>query len=231
MPRVPERPFFSVLITAYNRQEQIQRCVASCVRQTFARFEIVVVDDASTDATATVLAGLDEPRLRIVRHEHNRGTSPARATAVDHAHGEWLVMLDSDDELVPDALARLRSLIETAPADVRVIRFRHRLDDGRTVPDTVPAGITDYEGRLAWLEAIAGAPVNTDAGHCMHRTVFDTGNYFRDRRGAVEALWELNLALSERSLWVPDVLGLVHTDAPNRYSRENGLEAADRPAA
>ena len=101
MATLARRPFFSVLITAFNRQHEIERCVRSCIRQTFDDFEIVVVDDASTDATAGVLAAIDEPRLRVVTHERNRGISPARATTVAHARGEWLVMVDSDWELFP----------------------------------------------------------------------------------------------------------------------------------
>jgi glycosyltransferase involved in cell wall biosynthesis len=220
--RAPASPFFSVLITAYNRHDEIERCVRSCTQQTFEDFEIVVVDDASTDRTADVVASLGAPRVRLVRHERNRGTSPARATAVDRARGEWLVMVDSDDELLPDALARLKGVIGGLPDDLHIIRFRHRLDDGRVVPDVMPSGVTGYRARLSWLEAVAVGSVNTDAGHCMHRSVLDKTNYFSDRRGAVEALWELNVARSEPSLWVDDVLGVVHTDAPNRYSRHSG---------
>lgn len=222
MVSAPTCPFFSVLVTAYNREEEIERCIRSCTHQTFDDFEVVVVDDASTDHTADMLVVLEEPRLHVVRHERNCGTSPSRATAVDHARGEWIVMLDSDDELLPHALARLSALIGELPAGVRVLRFRHRLDDGRVVPDIMPSGLTDYRGRLSWLEAVAVGAVNTDAGHCMHRAVLGKTNYFRDRRGAVEALWELNLARSEASLWVDEVLGLVHTDAGNRYSRHTG---------
>jgi hypothetical protein len=220
--RAPDSPFFSVLITAYNREDQIERCVRSCTEQTFEDFEIVVVDDASTDTTASVVASLGASRVRMVRHERNRGTSPARATAVEQARGEWIVMVDSDDELLPDALERLEGLIGGLPDGVHIIRFRHRLDDGRVVPDIIPSGVTDYRGRLSWLEAVTVEAVNADAGHCMHRSVLEKTNYFRDRRGAVEALWELNLARSESSLWVDDVLGLIHTDAPNRYSRHSG---------
>jgi glycosyltransferase involved in cell wall biosynthesis len=215
------RPFFSLLITAYNRPEQIERCVGSCTRQTFRDFEIVVVDDASSDGTAATLASIDEPRLRVVTHPRNRGISPARATAVDHARGEWLVMLDSDWELLPESLARLRSLIDELPPGVRIIRSRLLWDNGVVSPVVLPTEtVTDYRGRLQWLDAMALDGGSSDAGHCMHRSVFEIGNYFRDRRGAVEPLWELNLARQEASLWVSDVLGLQHDDAANSFSRD-----------
>jgi len=211
-----------VLITAYNRADCVERCVASCTRQTFADLEVVVVDDGSTDATAAVLAGLEGERLRVIRHERNRGIASARATAVEHAEGEWCVMVDSDDELAPGALARLRELIDELPPGVRIIRSRLRLDDGSLAPAVLPSGVVDYRGRLEWLEAITLSGGNSDAGHCMNRAVFEGGNYFAGRRGAVEALWELDLARREPSLWVADVLGLVHADAPNSLIRDVG---------
>jgi hypothetical protein len=213
-------PFFSVLITTYNRAEDVERCVRSCLQQTFGDFEIVVVDDASTDATPAVLAALDDPRLRVVTHERNRGISPARATAVDHAQGEWLVMVDSDWELLPHTLARLRKLIAELPSGVRIIRSRLQRDDGQIDPTILPNGVTDYHGRLAWLEALAVEGASSDAGHCIHRGVFETTNYFGDRRGATETLWETNLARRESSLWVSDVLGRQHTDASNSHTRD-----------
>ncbi len=221
MVRAPDSPFFSVLITAYNREDQIERCVRSCTEQTFEDFEIVVVDDGSTDATAAVVAAFDEPRLRIVTHERNRGMAPARATAVAHARGQWLVMVDSDDELFSHSLARLSELIDELPPGVRIIRSRLRWDDGSLSPALMPADtVTDYLGRLRWLEAVAVHGGSSDAGHCMHRSVFEMSNYFSDRRGSVEPLWELDLARREVSLWVSDVLGAEHGDAVNSATRD-----------
>jgi glycosyltransferase involved in cell wall biosynthesis len=214
------RPPFSVLITTYNRARLVERCVRSCLAQTLDDFEVVVVDDGSSDGTAQMLAALEEPRLRVIRHERNRGYVPARATAVAHARGEWVVMVDSDDELLPHALARLREVIDQLPAGVKVIRSRLRCDDGTIEPEIMPdSPLTDYEGRLRWCDAVIAAGVATDAGHCMHRSVFERTPLFNDRRGAIDTLWELNLARVERSLWIDDVLGLVHFDAPNSYGR------------
>ncbi len=213
-------PFFSILVTAYDRADHAVRCARSAIDQTFTDFEIVVVDDASTDETPAALHALMEPRLRIVRHEHNRGISPARATAVEHARGQWLVIVDSDWELYPHTLARLRTLIDQRPEDIHIIRSRLQCDDGSVQPAVMPEGITGYRERLQWMEDVALHGGSSDAGHCMHRAVFATTNYFTDRRGAMELLWETNLARRESSLWVTDILGIQHTDAPNSHSRD-----------
>ena len=88
-------------MTAYNREREVLRCVASCMDQAPEDFELVVVDDGSTDGTAMALKAVAEPRLRVIRHDRNRGISTARATAVDQATGNWLVMLDSDWSCCP----------------------------------------------------------------------------------------------------------------------------------
>lgn len=217
-------PFFSVVITTYDRSKIVERCVRSCLDQTYGNFEVVVVDDGSTDDTISVLEALNEPRLRIVRHERNRGISPARATGVEHARGQWFVIVDSDWVLFPHTLARLRELIDTLPPDVRWIRSRLQWDNGRVGPSVLPdTPITDYNGRLRWLEAIweqaAHGGADADAAHCMHRSIFETTKFI-DRRGSVESLWELDLARDERSLWVEDILGQQHADAENSYTRE-----------
>jgi glycosyltransferase involved in cell wall biosynthesis len=227
----PHSPFFSVLITTYNRQDQIERCIRSCMQQTFDDFEIVVVDDASTDDTSAVLATIEEPRLRVLTRSSNQGISAARAAAVDHARGEWLVMLDSDWELTPGSLDRLRALIDQLPIGVRIIRSRLRWDDGTVSPAVMPtAHITNYHGRLEWLEVLATEGGSSDAGHCMHRAVLEEVNYPADRRGSIFTLWETNLALREPSLWTSEVLGLQHVDGPGSVTRDATIDRLLREA-
>src|SRR5579862_3104859 len=94
-------PFFSIVIPAYNRSVEIVRAVDSCLRQDFSDFEIVVVDDRSTDHTAEVVRRYNDVRINLICHAANRGVCPARNTGVSHANGQWIIFLDSDDELLP----------------------------------------------------------------------------------------------------------------------------------
>jgi hypothetical protein len=206
---MPE-PFFSVLVTAYNRPGEIDRCIRSCLAGTDSDFEVVVVDDASTDGTAQAVERFSDSRVRLIRRERNGGISAARATATQAARGEWFVMLDSDWELLPTTL----------PAGVRIIRSRLEWDDSHISPDVMPSvPVTGYRERMEWIERARLAGAGSDAGHCIHSAVFERRNYFTDRRGAMEGLWELDLARHESSLWVSEVLGIQHADAENSYSR------------
>jgi glycosyltransferase involved in cell wall biosynthesis len=215
-------PTFSIVITTYNRARIVCRCIDACFAQTFSDFEIVVVDDGSGDDTQAVLAErYDDPRLHVVAHESNRGINPSRHTGATNAKGEWVVVVDSDDELMPNALERLHELIADLPDGVRVLRSRQLHDDGHITPSFVPDDPYGYEGRIRWAEAEGG----NDAARCLQRAVFAETPYINGRRGAMETLFELNLAERETSLCVEDVLTKVHADAPDSWLR--AASAAD----
>ena len=94
----------TVAIPAYNRAELLPRALASVAAQTATPAEVLVIDDGSTDDTATVAERLG---ARVIRHEHNRGVSAARNTALEAATAEWVAFLDTDDEWLPFHLERL----------------------------------------------------------------------------------------------------------------------------
>ncbi|MDX6636041.1 MAG: hypothetical protein QOF06_2244 [Solirubrobacterales bacterium] len=208
-------PFFSVVVTTFNRELIVRRAVDSCLAQTFEDFEVVVVDDASSDGTVAALESYDDSRLRVVVHERNQGINPARHTGAVAAGGEWVVVVDSDWELMPEALDRLRVAIEGLPEGVRVVRFRLLWDDGSVTPTFVPPSPYGYEERIRWWEEEGG----NDAGRCIQAAVFETTPYITDRRGAIETIFELDLAKAERSLCLDEVLGKEHSDAPNSWMR------------
>lgn len=208
-------PLFTIVVTTYNRDGIVQRCIDSCLAQTFEDFELIVVDDASTDATVESLRAYEDPRLRVVAHAKNRGISSGRHTGVAEAKGEWVVVVDSDWELFPHTLARLRELIEGLPDGVRAIRSQLVWDDGRVTPSFMPTEPIDYEGRIRWVEEEGG----WDAGRCIKRQALEETPYIPDRRGAMEGLWELRLASRETTLCVEEVLGKEHDDAANSWLR------------
>ena len=103
-------PIFSVIIPAYNRRDLTQKAVESVLAQTFPRFEVIVTDDGSTDGTADALEHIFAGKIRVLR-QPNRGAEAARHAAAAIATGDYLVLLDSDDLLYPDALETYRRLI------------------------------------------------------------------------------------------------------------------------
>lgn len=112
-------PAVSVIIPAYNREATIARAMDSVLAQTLADLELIVVDDASTDRTAEVVAAYADPRVRLLRHDTNRRAAAARNTGIRAARGQYVAFLDSDDVWFPDKLATQVADLEAAPADVR----------------------------------------------------------------------------------------------------------------
>lgn len=96
-------PRFSVIIPAYNSAATLARAIDSVLAQTWPAYEIIVVDDASSDGTGDVAAGFGQ-RIRYLRREHNAGVSSARNYGVEQATGDWLAFLDADDWYFPERL-------------------------------------------------------------------------------------------------------------------------------
>jgi glycosyltransferase involved in cell wall biosynthesis len=122
--------YVSVIIPARNRASLIERAVRSVLTQTYQDFEIIVVDDGSTDNTPQTVAGLirEDRRVRFLRHDINRGAQAARNSGIRAALGNWIAFLDSDDEWLPDSLA-LR-LNRAADGGLQVVHsecYVHRL--------------------------------------------------------------------------------------------------------
>ncbi|HEB87035.1 MAG TPA: glycosyltransferase family 2 protein [Gammaproteobacteria bacterium] len=103
---VESEQLISVIIPTYNRADLIGRTIDSVLAQSWQDLEIVVVDDASTDDTRTVVQAIPDPRVRYIGLEKNSGPSTARNTGVEQAKGRFISFLDSDDEWCPEKTAR-----------------------------------------------------------------------------------------------------------------------------
>lgn len=106
-------PFFSVIIPVYNRAGPLGRALASVLAQTCQDFEIVVVDDGSTDNPRAVVDKLSDPRIRFIARA-NGGGGAARNTAIGAATGRFIAPLDSDDIFLPGHLERMKALLENS---------------------------------------------------------------------------------------------------------------------
>jgi glycosyltransferase involved in cell wall biosynthesis len=130
-------PTVSVIIPYYNRAHTIGRAIDSVLRQTMSDFEILVVDDASSDEVTVALAPYaGDARVRLLRHAANRGPGAARNTGVAAARGRFVAFLDSDDLWLPTKLARqTEAALAAADPDkvFCVTKTRVVLDGGREI--------------------------------------------------------------------------------------------------
>lgn len=142
-------PAVSVIMAAYNGAALIGETIACLRAQTFADFELVVVDDGSTDDTVAVLQAFDDPRIRVIAAECNQGPVLARNRALAEARGRYIAALDHDDLCRPERLARQVAYLDAHPEIVLLGTSASVLRDGRLHPSALPAVTTPFV--VEWL--------------------------------------------------------------------------------
>ena len=120
----------SIIIPCYNVERYLPLCLDSVLRQTFrGSKEIILIDDGSTDSTGLICDSFKQTyEFSLVFHEENKGLSEARNRGIMAASGDWLLFLDADDWLAPDALKSLLEYAETQPCDMVVGSFYYAYD-------------------------------------------------------------------------------------------------------
>ncbi|MBO1073271.1 glycosyltransferase family 2 protein [Roseomonas marmotae] len=124
-------PRVSVLMAVHNGARHIRESIESLLAQSFTDFELVVVDDASTDGTRQILAGIGDPRLRVIHAERNLGAAGARNLGFSLCRGEYLAILDHDDLCRPERLAVQVAFLDRHPGIVLVGSEIRILENGR----------------------------------------------------------------------------------------------------
>jgi len=101
------QPLVSIIVTLYNYEKYIDECIASCLRQTHDNLEIIVVDDCSTDSSLDVVSCFhgDHKNVKIISFEHNHGYAHAKNAGIRKSKGEFIVLVDADDVLLPTGIA------------------------------------------------------------------------------------------------------------------------------
>jgi glycosyltransferase involved in cell wall biosynthesis len=103
--------FFSIVIPLYNKSNYIQKTINSVLQQTYPHFELIIVDDGSTDSSADVVRSISDERILLYTQE-NGGVSKARNFGVNKANADWVAFLDADDEYLPDFLNQIACFIK-----------------------------------------------------------------------------------------------------------------------
>ena len=127
----PNTPFITIGITCFNAEKTITRAIESARRQDWPRFEIVIVDDASTDSSVQIIRQIkeQEQRISLYCHLENQGVAAARNTIIRHAQGEYIAFFDDDDESFPSRLNKQYerlSQFQPSPADSPVLCYLGR---------------------------------------------------------------------------------------------------------
>lgn len=168
------QPLFSVVIPTYNRRQTLPRALSSVLHQSYTDFELIVVDDGSTDHTSELIRQFNDPRLHYIEQE-NRGRCAARNRGVAAAAGTYVTFLDSDDEALPHWLENFASAIRAEKIGL------------------ICAGCQRYQANQM-AETILPTPIDPFFGPIDAKTLFLAGTFAVDRqifsaiRGYTESL-------------------------------------------
>ena len=226
----------SVVIATYNRAYIIREALESVLAQTYRDFEILVVDDGSSDRTREIVESYKSDKIRYIRHDHNRGCSAACNTGIKEAEGAAVAFLDSDDTWMPEYLERQASLLCRHP-EVGVVFCNTEIRDPsgatpflmslmRVFPELVRTNPKAAEhilsARQMYLCLLEEVPIKPTAA-VIRREIFDRVGLF-DEAWPSGTDWDLFLRISRVASfgYVDQVLAIQRRtpDATHQKFRE-----------
>ncbi|MEI2689491.1 MAG: glycosyltransferase [Anaerolineae bacterium] len=199
-------PKISVIIPTYNRADMLGDAIASVLAQTYADWELIVVDDGSTDDTGAVVARYSDPRIRYI-YQENRKLPGARNTGIRASTGEYIALLDSDDIFLPPKLQLQISAMENDPEVGLIASGWHEVDTQQRIMRTVcPWQFQPALDLNQWLLGCPFAPstVLVKRSWLMAAGLFDEDQHYVED-------WDLWLRLAYAGCtmaWAPAVVCL-----------------------
>lgn len=168
---------FSVVVPTYNRAAFIERTLQSVLAQTYPHYEIIVVDDCSTDNTEELLRPLiNSGKIRFIRHDQNRERGYSRNTGMEAATGDFLTLLDSDDLMYPNNLEDAAKYAQANPKSKFFYNLHELIDLAGNVVYR-----TKHPTQKDQIKAIACGNFMSCIGEFMHREVYGQYRFDTDR--------------------------------------------------
>ena len=225
-------PKVSVIITTYNRASLLTRAVNSVLAQTHTNYELIIVDDCSQDNTGEVIDSFADPRIRVVRHDTNRGSAAARNTGIAHALGEHIAFLDDDDECTPNRLSDQVCVLDTNPNVGVVYGWVEEINDatgGKRTPRNIQ---NTHRGRAAFEAALTGISDTASMAYpCIRASVVRQVGGYDERLATIgeDTVFMASVTQICDAEYVPAIIACVHvnhtydrlsqTAAPSAYDK------------
>lgn len=214
-------PKVSVIIPTFNRSGYLRQAVASVLAQTYSDFEIIVVDDGSTDDTAATVARFDDLRI-VYLHQDNAGRSVARNFGMARARGEFIAFLDDDDLFLPHKLAVQAAFLEAQP-DVGLVGAFTQLVGS----DGTPLALREtwqMESRLTLLDCLYACPLAT-CSVLLRRSWLTALDHWFDPamdRAEDKDFWVRLLLAGCEMRWTQDVVSAYRQHANSSQQDQEG---------
>lgn len=213
----------SVIIPTYNRAHLIERSIRSVLNQTYKEFELLIIDDGSTDNTKEVVENIKDDRIRYIRCGENGGAARARNRGIAEAKYDYIAFQDSDDEWYPDKLEKQMKVMMEASEDTGLVYCEYHYNGLNGIEAVSPDREIPLEQKSGNIfpQLLAGNMVGTPA-MLVKRKCFEKVGMFNEKFPCLED-YELVLRIAQnyRIEFIPEVLVEVHA---NQDSVTNNVE-------
>ena len=207
-------PFLSVVIPTYNCAGFLQKALKSVFSQTYQDFEVIVIDNSSTDNTEDVLDSFNDKRLIVIKVNNNGIIAHSRNKGIENAKGKWVAFLDSDDIWKPEKLEKVSDAIVNNPEVILVCHDEWRVVNGERKNHLMygPAGNDLYETLLFKNNCLSTSAV------CLRKDVaMETGGFSERKEFVTAEDYEYWIRLSQEGkfYFIKEALGEWHIHDSN----------------
>jgi glycosyltransferase involved in cell wall biosynthesis len=209
-------PLFTIITPVYNRADCIIRCIESVTKQIFDSYEMIVVDDGSTDNTLQEIKSISSKsiRLKLISYPENKGVNYARNRGIEKAQGKYIIFLDSDDILTNESLSTIESHITKYP---EYSHYLFRVSD-RANDKKLSNEICEYHFK-DWLSGkVAG-----DFAHVIKPSCFNNLMFVEEFRIYESLNWLRVLRQNQKQLYIPSIVIERERDRFDSVTRESML--------
>jgi glycosyltransferase involved in cell wall biosynthesis len=203
-------PTFSIITPTFNRAYIIEKAIKSVLRQRFNDWELIIIDDGSTDNTNEVIQPYLNEKIKYFNLNKNSGPNVARNIGCNKAIGEWLIFLDSDDELTDNALEIINAYIQKF-TDVDFFIFACKDLDGN-----IPINIKDYEGYITFKDFLCR--IKGEALPVIRKNVFEKTKFNENIVGGEHITWIDILKDNHKAYFSNKVVRIYNTKLQDRLS-------------
>lgn len=205
----------SIVIPVYNRKADLPRCLNS-IQTSYEHYEVIVVDDASTDGSFELLQTLDIKNLRIFKNKENRGVNYTRNRGIEQATGDYIFFLDSDDKLFPDGLD---TIVNAVNENQHVKHFLFFVSDNQK-PNINAANTTTYK---EWLTD----HVNGDFAHVIKKEVMQQFPFFEEFRAYENLNWLRIIKFTEPRQVIPKTITWMDRERTDNLTKTLKLKSTE----
>lgn len=172
--------FFSVIIPLYNKEKYVDNTIQSIINQTFTDYEVLIINDASTDESVKKVMPFLSNAVQLIEHKNNKGLSAARNTGIKNAKAKYITFLDADDQWKPNFLETLFLLINQFPeAGIFATNYEEIYASKIVIPDNNTQHLKKNSSQIIdFFKYNLGQGIYNHGSVCFDKKVFETvGNY------------------------------------------------------